>query len=68
MALDYGDITVDVECGSCGRNTAKSIAALKRQPVFTCPNCGEKTRVSIDDRKFKSDLADIERSFKNMFK
>lgn len=54
---------IEIPCDKCGRKTKKSIGWIKTHSEYVC-GCG--TTIKLDTRQFKSEIAEVERSFANL--
>ena len=61
--LDNADI--EIACKSCNKKTSKTVGWIKQNTSFTC-NCG--STINIDSSQFRSEIAKIEKSLKDLFK
>lgn len=54
----FDDQKIDVPCQKCGHKMPQKVAALKRNPLLTCPRCGVATQVKADELKRGLDEVD----------
>ena len=52
----FDDAEIPIPCKSCDHEFAKLVGNLKREPEFTCPNCGQR----FDAKELVRDLIDAE--------
>jgi ribosomal protein L37AE/L43A len=63
MAEFLDKTEIDITCPKCGRKTKKSIGWIKTNCQFRC-GCGESFALEAD--QFKSEIAKVERSVKDL--
>lgn len=56
---------IDIPCENCSRKTKKSIGWIKSHNDFTCA-CG--AHIKIDANKFKTEIANVDRSIASLQK
>lgn len=70
MSKLFGDDTLTVPCGGCGRESEVKIALLETSPTIKCAECGVDTRYDATELKAGLDevdkgIAELTQAFKS---
>jgi transposase-like protein len=68
--LSDGLSSVPIECPHCGHKIVFKLTGLKADPLITCDACHKKTQIESGGTLAQTakDLADLDRSWSNLFK